>query len=235
MDAPVHIESPKKDKSRIYLPRNKSKQAIKRGIVKKSSSKVQKSKNFRSHSPVRSPILPLSPVWSPSRAEQENMNSTTKQRHSSTCVDWPQSGHSTTSVETTEYKGPKSSTLFDLYFDKSVSNLLMLAEVAIIRHDENRMCEIDNVVQTEQILSDIEDMLNKNVQYFVPIADAMSKVLEKDAKKSAEDPADCTIGEFHVGFHRLIICTFLAVCCTQQTLHDQCVQCMRHCCDMTTL
>ena len=51
----------------------------------------------------------------------------------------------------------------------------MLPEVAIIHDDKSKMSKIYDVIETEQIDSDVEDML-KNQIPFLPFADTMCKV-----------------------------------------------------------
>ena len=92
-----------------------------------------------------------------------------------------------------------SSTLFDLYYDKNISNLSILAEVAVIREDNTRSNELQDVIETEQVLSDIEGMLNEKVEYSVTIVDPMAKAAEKGHKKSKDNSTtDCSIGMYNI-------------------------------------
>ena len=96
MDSRVDIESPKRNKSKVYIPKNRTKPLGKRGIVKKcTSSKMSKGKTYRCDSPPCTPILSLSPVWSPTHAEKQKMRTSPQRKSGSTCTEVAMSSIST--------------------------------------------------------------------------------------------------------------------------------------------
>ena len=201
MQSSIDIESPKRNKSRNYVARNRCKDNSKRSASGKSAKKgtvsrtattssVGEDADCRSQSPPRSPILSLSPVWSPSHKDKKKMTRSpvkTTATKSSTLGRRQSSNSSKRAI---------TSTLFDMFFDKSVSNLYVFAEIALIKEDKERMKELDDVIETEQVIWHIDAMIRE--QCFVPFADEESKSQGKAAKKNKlHTETDCSIGALY--------------------------------------